>query len=1401
MNDAPLPSASPLTGEKVQASASTFPVVGLGASAGGLKALLQFFEQMPNDNGMAFVVILHLSPKHESNAASVLQNATKMPVTQVTESTKIEPNHVYVIPPTKDLSMDDGMLRLSDSHRPAGRHIAIDLFFRTLATAHRERSFSIILSGTGSDGTAGITRVKEQGGITIAQSPAEAEYDAMPRSAIGTGMIDFVLPVTDMPQKLLQIWENARAIELPPADDLPKTVKLTESAQATQMAEEALREILLLLRTRTGHDFTHYKRATVLRRIERRLQVNHLKGLPEYRDYLRENPEETKDLLKDLLISVTNFFRDREAFETLEREVVPQILANKKTGEQIRVWVPGCASGEEAYSLAILLSEYIGAQPEKPEFQIFATDIDERAIAGARDGKYPESIVTDVPPVRLRTYFDKQADHYQVKKLVRERILFATHNLLKDPPFSRLDLISCRNLLIYLNREVQGEILALLHFTLQPGGFLFLGGSETADAAPDLFTPVDKKHRIYRANVVARAVLHMPHLPVGTVGGPYTLRTEASHEKRKVSFGELHQKLLEQYAPPSVIINHDYDIVHLSDRAGRFLQFAGGEPSHNLLKVVHPELRLDLRTALFQAVQTAKSVEARRVKIQRNDRDHYVNMIVRPVSDADTDSSFILVIFDEVEETMSPETGAAGNEITQPVMRQLEEELQRTKEQLQATIEQYETSIEEQKGSNEELQAINEEFRSTTEELETSKEELQSINEELSTVNQELKNKVDETGKVNNDLQNLIASTDIATIFVDRGMRINRYTPRALSLFNLIPTDVNRSLLDITHRLDYAELVQDTNEVLDHLRVIEREVQSADGRSYVARLLPYRTTEDHIAGVILTFIDITTRKQVERTMRAVEERFRLLVENAQEYAIYTLDTAGRIVSWTAGAERIFGYREDEIIGQSDEILFTPEDRAQGLPMVALQQARASGETKDERWYLRRDGTRLFCSEVLSALRDGDVWGYAKITRDRTEAKQMDAAREALLSSEIEVRTTAEQASRVKDEFLAVLSHELKHPLNRMQMTAEVLLRRHETANPAEIKQAAETVLQTIKTQAQIINDLLDLSRLNTGKLVLNRKPLSLVPLLKEMLPLASAQATEKEIVFEIELPEEPLIVDADAGRLEQIVWNLLSNALKFTPRGGQISVWLEYSPTEVELIVQDTGQGITAEFLPHVFDMFRQAESPATRQQGGLGVGLALVKELTELHGGQVAVTSEGAGKGACFIVTLPLLSETPASRPAPLMPREMIKGMHILVVDDDADSAELMCTLLQIEGAVAEAAANVAEALRLADIVDFELIISDIAMPGVNGYDLIQTLRQQPRYADVPAIALSGFGRMEDVQRALAAGFSAHLGKPVEFDKLLHLIRYNKWPMSPPPMVKRTQQVKHKSPIPIFVL
>ena len=1350
-----------------------FPVVGIGASAGGIQALLRFFEQMPQDAGMAFVIVLHLSPKHESRADEVIQRVASMPVVQVRESTHIEKNHVYLISPSSELSMIDGYLRVAHADRPAGRPVAIDRFFRSLADVHGTRAISVILSGTGSDGTVGIGRIKECGGITLAQDPDDAEYAEMPQNALASGYVDIALPVADLPHKLIELSANARRIQLPPVEGDAGALAAPEGSEET--VEHALHDILTSLRVRTGHDFRHYKRATVLRRIERRLQVNALADLPSYRRFLEKHPDETRALLKDLLIGVTNFFRDREAFEALEREVMPEIFAGKTGDDQIRAWVAGCSTGEEAYSVAMLLSERAAQGDRLPDVQVFATDIDDRAIGTARSGRYLESIRTDVPPARLRHFFSHTRGFYVINKALRDKVLFASHNILRDPPFSQLHLVCCRNLLIYLDRTVQRQILQTFHFALRPGGYLFLGSSESAEIAEDLFYPIDKRNRIYRARTVASRARVTPSLPAAGRLAPAAAVDVARPVPRpsSSSLASLHQRVTEHYAPPSILIDRDAEILHMSEQVGRFLRYVGGEPSHNLLRVINPDLRLELRTALFQALQRGQSTEAHRVRFSHGETWTYVNITVHPFHDDAAGEDVMAVVFNECDgQDANEEAEVARTADHDPVITHLENELQRTKELLQSNIEQSDVSNEELKASNEELQAINEELRSATEELETSKEELQSVNEELVTVNIELQSKVEDETRANDDLRNLIASTGIATIFVDREMRIKRFTTPAISIFNLIESDVGRPLLDLRHRLHYPELAHDAVAAFETLKVIEREVGTDEDEWFIARLLPYRTLDDRIDGAVLTLIDITARRRAEESARRSEEALKLAALTTNDYAIIVLDEEGRIVSWNKGAHHVFGYDEAEVRGKLVDLIFSAEDRAQEAPQEERRRAINTGRADDERWHVHKDGRRIYCSGVMTPIDTPGFRGFAKIARDLTDRKSAESQQASRLELERRVRTRAVSANRQKDEFFAVLSHELKNPLNLIHVKAEMLSRAPEVRDIPLVQEAAELILRSVVGQAKIIDDLLDLSRARTGKLALHLATVDLASVVRTVTDANAVDASAGGVTLSVSGADRPVAIRADAVRLEQILWNLIRNALKFTPSGGRVDVTVSRDDGFVRVRVADTGQGIEADFLPRIFDMFSQAQTGPARDRGGLGIGLSLVRQLVEMHGGTIDACSEGIGKGATFCVRLPeSASETPADPSRIAVDPTVLKGLRVLLVDDSAEGLDAFRTLLEMEGAHVRAESSGNAALAAAEDDEFDLILSDIGMPGMSGYELIAELRKLPRTAHTPAIALTGYGREKDALEALQAGFDAHLGKPVSLNALLSAI------------------------------
>lgn len=841
-------------------------VVGIGASAGGLTALRAFFAELPADTGMTFVVIMHLSPEYESSLPSLLQPYTAMPVNQVTEHIEMEPDHVYVIPPAKRLLVTEGHLDLAEFDMPPGRRLQIDTFFRSLA-AHHGDGAAIILSGGGSDGAVGIQSIKEGGGLILVQDPAEAEFDSMPRSAIATGLVDLVAPVAELATQLVSAKRTQAALELP-----------SNPAELSNAAEQLLVQILTQLRLRTGHDFSGYKRGTILRRIGRRMQLLQAPTLSDYIGRLRQSEDEAELLYRDLLIHVTEFFRDREAWETLEREVIPQLFAGKGRDDHVRVWTVGCATGEEAYGLGILLLEYAATLPHPPHIQIFASDLGRLALDFAREGAYPAAIAANVSEARLGRFFEQDNSHYRVRNELRDLVLFTPHNLLQDPPFSRLDLIICRNLLIYLQRPLQERVYESFHYALRPDGYLFLGSAESVDDINDLFETTSKRHRIYRRSKPSRGTLVLPSLPLKpSIQRELSQEAQAAlqREQPRGEIGEQHRLLLEEMAPPSLLVDEHYNVLHLSETAGHFLKPAGGVFSSDLTRLVRPELEGELRTTLARAFVSGRAARSHPVPVQFNGTPHPVSILVRP----SPTPGRALVFFLEEEEEIHLPTGTehdtdADRAAQQDRRRgQLESELTLTQQRLQSTREEYETTVEELRAANEELQSANEEYRSTLEELETSKEELQSINEELQTVNQELKTKVEETTQANSDLQNLFAATEIATLFLDRDLNVERYTPRAAELFNLMPPDRGRPISHLRANFVYENFTADARQVLRTLVPLEREVQGDGEGWFQVNMRPYRTLDDRIDGVVITFVDVTANKEQELALR-----------NAKEYA-------------------------------------------------------------------------------------------------------------------------------------------------------------------------------------------------------------------------------------------------------------------------------------------------------------------------------------------------------------------------------------------------------------------------------------------------------------------------------------------------------------------------------------
>jgi len=1136
------------------------------------------------------------------------------------------------------------------------------------------------------------------------------------------------------------------------------------TAFAAPDADHTLADIMAVLHRHTRHDFGHYRRATVLRRIERRLQVTAQPDLGAYAAFLKSHPGEAALLFQDLLISVTHFFRDQEAFEALENDVVAPLFADARPPEQpVRVWVVGCATGEEAYSVAILLREAAERQGNEVDFQVFATDIDERAIATARAGVYPAAIAGDIAAGRLQQFFTRDGEHFRVTRSIRERVLFATHNVLRDPPFSRLDLVCCRNLLIYLERHAQAGVLDMFRFTLRPHGALFLGSSESPEGAPEAFLPIHKKHRIFRAGPEARAGRLLPAPGAAATGDRHTSPTAAtSSAGRAPSDAEIHRRALEQMLPPSVLVDANGDILHLSEGAGSFLEHGSGAPSAQLLANVSPELRLELRTALYAAAQSQEIVEVRDVRIDGIGRARSVNLSVRPFT-SEAGARLALVVFEEG--TVRPRAPASEPElISRQWIAQLELENRQLKEQLQSTIERSDIAGEEMKAFNEELQAINEELRSTTEELETSKEELQSTNEELVTVNHELKAKVEEADLINDDLLNFVAASDIATVFVNRRLDIMRFTPQAANLFNLIASDTGRPLMDITHRLDYPQMTDDALQAFDSLRVMERSVRATDGRLFLARFLPYRTSEDKISGAVLTFVDVSALHAAREQASANEQRLRLAAEATRDFAILTTDAAGLITAWNAGATRMFQWSEEEVLDRHVSIIYTDDDRMLGVPENEMRTALENGRAEDERWHRRKDGNIFYASGVTTPLTGRDERGFAKIARDTTELKQLSLTKELLLAQEQALRRQAQAASSLKDDFLAVMSHELRHPLNLIHVNAELLARMPEAQRIPAAARAGQAIQRAASSQSQIIDDLLDISRLRTGKTGLATSELALNQTVAAVVRAAVVDAHDRGVVLTFGCADEALLIEGDRQRLEQITRNLLANALRSTPAGGHVTVTLDRQPESamVRLVVEDTGNGIEPELLPEVFEMF-SPETASHRMQDrnlGPGLGLALVKELVVAHGGLVAADSEGVGCGSVFTVLLPAVAaRLPAA--GPIGGEGSLAGWRVLLMNAPGEPLDAFAAALRAEEAIVNIAEDEAAALKLLGMSSYDVLVVDLAVSPAAGHAFVRRLHTLGLRAPPFALALSDLNRDADVRKTLEAGFDAHLARP----------------------------------------
>jgi two-component system CheB/CheR fusion protein len=1321
-----------------------FPVVGIGASAGGLDAFTSLVSALTDDTGMAFVAVPHLDPTHPSALAAILARSTSMPVVEIVDGQAIAPNTVYVLPPGQDLTIEETTLELQPRSVGALHH-PIDLFFRSLAEARRHQAIGVVLSGTATDGTLGVRAIKGAGGITFAQDDS-ARQTSMPHSAIAGGFVDFVLSPDAIGAELVRIGRSPRTLEdasVPPVD---------EHAQVA--------EILQIVRRDTGVDFTNYKAGTLRRRILRRMILHRIDHLQDYEEILRARAEEARALHDDLLIGVTSFFRDPDSFEALTRKAFQRVLDAAHDGEPIRVWVLGCSTGEEAYSLAIALTEFVEAAGRSVPLQIFASDVNAVGIEVARSATYPADIAQDVSPERLGRFFVKIDDHYRVIKSIRDACVFSRHNVLTDPPFSRIDLVSCRNLLMYLEPVLQRDVVRNLHYALKQDGVLWLGLADTVSGHPDLFDTLDVQHKIFgrRPGSVSHPVLRALTARLRRLGGA---ASDPTVEAGTVDvLKESDRVLLHRFAPAGVVVSSSMEILQYRGNVGRYVSPSPGKASLGLMPLLDRRLHVAVRAVVARAQREGVAVRDHNARLGSDDgnSERAVSIEVVPLG---APPNGFLILFDEAESPLAAASAQPVTAATEPsTLERVTKELADTQAYLQVLLEEHDAAREDLEAAHGEAQSANEELQSINEELETSKEEIQSANEELTTLNEELQHRNSELQLTNNDLVNLLASTDLAVVFVGPALDIRRFTNAAGRLLNLRPADRGRPLSELRVNLD-VDVHAQVAHTLQTLETSEQRVQNADGRWFALRTRPYRTLDNQIDGVVLVLVDI------DEIVRA-----RLYAESiiaTVRAPLIVLDERFEVVTANEAFLRAFSTSAQKIEGQPFFELAGRQWRNPGFRQLLERVLPQNDVVKDFQMTADTDsGSRIF---LLDARRLQQTVADRPLIlismEDVSERQHVERLRQHRV-------TELAAADQSKNEFLAMLAHELRNPLAAIRTAAQML--GTPGVPPRAVSNARVIIERQIRNMVRLIDDLLDVARITQGKLTLQLAPVELTSLLRRSIEVVERHIEERNQKLSIAFETEPIYVLGDTTRLEQAFGNLVNNASKFSKKSGHIDVRARVEPgahgAEVVVHIKDTGIGIDPSTLPHVFDLFRQGAAASPHHASGLGVGLALVRRIAELHGGRVNVSSAGADQGSEFVVSLPVLAtaDTELTQHAEQI-ASTTEAQRILVVDDNTDAAESLTDLLRVYGHDARMVHDGIAALELVPSFLPSVVFLDIGMPGIDGYEVARRLRRLPGGEHVLLIAVTGFGREEDRRLSEEAGFDRHVTKPLNPRTLPSLI------------------------------
>jgi two-component system CheB/CheR fusion protein len=1325
-----------LTAEAGRHPGLAFPVVGVGASAGGLDAFKTLLAALPAETGMAFVLIQHLDPKHASFMADLLASRTRMPVSQAVDGVSIEPNHVYLIPPAVSLAVSNGKLLLAEPAERHGARMPFDFFLRSLAKDCGRRAMCVLLSGTGTDGSEGLKAIKDNGGFVIVQDPLDAQFDGMPKSAISTGMADVIAPIAKISSALVKHSTHLLSSR-------PKS-------RAKEGVAGRLAEILDLVRTKTAHDFTVYKTGTLTRRIERRMAVAAIADAGRYVDRLRADPAELDSLAQDLLINVTQYFRDQAAFETLAESVIPQMIAAHAADRPLRIWVPGCSTGEEAYSLAILFLEAMEAWKRPLKLQVFASDIDASSIEVAREGVYGCGTDDQVSAIRLSRFFCKEGDLYRVRRELRETVVFTVQDLLSDPPFSRLDLISCRNVLIYLRPDAQEKVLSLFHFALHAGGVLFIGPSETIGAFTDRFEPINKKFRIYRHLSASRAGEggFRPSVAAAERAGP-AVSALSRKISRRPSLGDLASKVLvEIFAPASVLIDKKYEALYYSGNVDRFLQIAPGEDNRNVLLMAREGLRPKLRAALEGARETGEPASKTGAQAYRDGKALGVKIAVQPISAEDL---FLVSFIDEPEST-PPSWDSHPPEDTSRIL-QLEQELDATRKELNAVIRDLEIANEDQRGVNEGALSMNEELQSANEELETSKEELQSLNEELTALNAQLQETLEHQRTTAADLQNILNSSDVSTLFLDIDLNIRFFTPASRSLFGVSAVDIGRPLIDLAQRFRDENLLPDARAVLSQVTPVRREIESNDGNWFIRSIMPYRNDVSAVEGVVLTFARISEMKAAERKIEAAKAYAESIIATVKQ-PLVVLDRELRVVSASASFFEFFGAKPEECVGKPLEF----GDHLKEGPLADLLDPALEGSAVEDRQLkielpkLGPRTLRVSARLILPLVSESPLIliSFDDITETRTEAEAMAAAKEE-----------AERANLAKSRFLAAVSHDLRQPLQTMTLVQGML---SETISDPAAKALIERLDCTVIGMSSLLDKILNINQLEAGVVQAKLCDFVIGDLLEQLKSEFQIHAANDGVGLRV-VPCH-LMLRSDPRLLEQILRNLLSNALKYTSR-GKVLLGCRRRGESLSIEVWDTGTGIPETELGAIFKEYHQLDNHVTKggKGLGLGLGLAIVHHLADLLHAPIRVRSR-VGRGSVFALEVPVVRISPAEPPSldksgtDRIPRA--RGSHtILIVEDDEEVRDALKLLLDRHGYLTLAARDGAQALALASDVakGVDLIIADYNLPGADGLEAIARI-EEASALKIPAILLTGDISASTLLEIAARGH-VHLYKP----------------------------------------